>query len=41
MIEFYSAENTLLARIDGYTCVIDASLAQAFKQNQLAQSVGA
>ena len=41
MIEFTSMESHLLARIDGYTCVIDASLAQAFKQNQLAQSVGA
>jgi len=40
MIEFTSKEGELLARIDGYTCVIDASLAQAFKQNQLAQSVG-
>ena len=41
MIEFTSMDGDLLARIDDYTCVIEASLAQAFKQNQLAQSVGA
>jgi NAD(P)-dependent dehydrogenase (short-subunit alcohol dehydrogenase family) len=34
-IEFLDAEEDLVARIDGYECVIDLSLNQAFCRNQL------
>jgi len=37
-IEFVDRAGNLLARIDGYTCVIDASLRDAFRLNQLAAS---
>jgi len=34
-IEFLDADEDLVARIDGYDCVIDLSLNQAFCRNQL------
>ncbi len=36
-IAFLDGDGTLVARIDDYECVIDASLNQAFRRNQLAQ----
>jgi hypothetical protein len=36
-IEFLDADGQLLARIENYECVIDASLNQAFRRNRLAQ----
>jgi acyl transferase domain-containing protein/acyl carrier protein/NADP-dependent 3-hydroxy acid dehydrogenase YdfG len=38
-ILFSDEDGLLVARIDGYECVIDASLNQAFRRNQLAQVV--
>ncbi|WP_068412088.1 type I polyketide synthase [Planctomyces sp. SH-PL62] len=35
-VEFQDADGELVARIDGYECVIDASLDQAFRKNRLA-----
>ena len=35
-IEFTDRAGNLIARIDGYTCVIDASLREAFSRNQVA-----
>ena len=34
-IEFLDADGGLVARIDDYECVIDASLGQAFRHNRL------
>ncbi len=34
-IEFLDADEDLVARLDGYECVIDLSLNQAFCRNQL------
>jgi len=34
-IEFLDPVGKLIARIDGYECVMDASLNEAFKRNQL------
>lgn len=38
-IEISSAGGQLLARMEGYRCVMDDSLADAFKQNQLAEQL--
>ena len=37
-IEFLDNKNQLVARIDGYECVVDASLNEAFRQNHLAET---
>ncbi len=38
-IEFVErTSGKLIARLEGYECVIDTSLAQAFKRNQLPQA---
>ncbi|MGK0297236.1 MAG: acyl transferase domain-containing protein [Gammaproteobacteria bacterium] len=37
-IEFLDNQDQLIARIDGYECVVDASLNEAFRQNQLAET---
>ncbi len=34
-IEFLDADEDLVARLEGYQCVIDLSLNQAFRRNQL------
>ncbi|MBI1372367.1 MAG: SDR family NAD(P)-dependent oxidoreductase [Phycisphaera sp.] len=39
-IELLDANGSLVGRIEGYTCVIDASLNEAFTRNQLPQRVG-
>jgi hypothetical protein len=36
-IGFLAADGTLIAKIDDYECVIDASLNQAFRRNELAE----
>jgi hypothetical protein len=36
-IALLDAEGTLIARIDNYECVIDGSLNQAFRRNELAE----
>ena len=38
IIDFVDEKEKLIARIDGYECVIDASLNDAFKRNQLEQA---
>jgi hypothetical protein len=38
-IDFLDAQGTLVARLDAYECVIDASLNQAFLRNQLAPAL--
>jgi acyl transferase domain-containing protein/NAD(P)-dependent dehydrogenase (short-subunit alcohol dehydrogenase family)/acyl carrier protein len=38
-IEFVDAEGKLVARIDSYECVVDASLNQAFRRNRLRTSL--
>lgn len=38
-IEFTGVHGGLIARIEGYRCVMDASLAEAFKQNRLAEQL--
>ncbi len=40
-IEFLDDDNVPVARIDGYECVVDASLNQAFRRNRLAHSKAA
>ncbi len=40
-IEFLDRDGALVARIEGYECVIDASLEAAFAQNELTQQVEA
>ena len=37
-IDFLDAKNELVARLASYECVIDASLNQAFRRNQLKQA---
>jgi acyl transferase domain-containing protein/NAD(P)-dependent dehydrogenase (short-subunit alcohol dehydrogenase family) len=37
-IEFLDNKDQLVARIDGYECVVDASLNEAFRKNQLAET---
>ena len=37
-IEFIDAKGALVARIEGYTCVVDGSLRQAFAHNQIQDS---
>ena len=37
-IDFLDAQNELVARLASYECVIDASLNQAFRRNQLKQA---
>jgi hypothetical protein len=39
-IEFLDDAGRLIARIDGYECVLDASLAAAFAKNELLERVG-
>jgi hypothetical protein len=39
-IEFCDASGRLVARIEGYECVLDASLEDAFARNELAAHVG-
>ena len=34
-IEFLDNRGELIARLDSYECVVDASLSQAFRRNQL------
>jgi hypothetical protein len=38
-IEFLDARGDLVARIDSYECVVDASLNQAFRRNQLGRAL--
>src|SRR5262249_40208488 len=38
-IEFLDARGELIAHVDAYECVIDASLNQAFRRNQLIQVI--
>ncbi len=38
-IEFSHSDGRLLARMEGYRCVMDDSLADAFRQNQLAEQL--
>ncbi len=38
-IEFLDARGELVARLDSYECVIDSSLNQAFRRNQLVHGV--
>jgi hypothetical protein len=40
-VEFLDDRGQLIARIDGYECVVDASLNQAFRRNRLAHMQGA
>ena len=38
-IEFLDGHGELVARLDSYECVVDASLNQAFRRNQIAQAM--
>ena len=38
-IEFLDIENNIVAKIDGYECVVDASLNVAFKRNEITPEV--
>jgi hypothetical protein len=39
-IDYVDAEGRLIARLEGYECVIDAALERAFRRNQLAPALG-